>query len=112
MSDRGTEFGRVRADEAEGRHSAADITLFDSTGLAIQELAIVIAAYATTGGLDAPTIERERRDVRPVRRQWLRTQSAARRAGSKRSRNGASSPRIAFAASCPHAKPSTLPWPE
>jgi len=37
-------FGRVLAGEATGRESEAEITLFDSTGLAIQDLAIAVAA--------------------------------------------------------------------
>ena len=52
-----TELGRVLADDAEGRRSARDITLFDSTGLAIQDLAIARAAVEQTDGLDLPTIE-------------------------------------------------------
>ena len=34
-----------------------EITLFDSTGLAIQDLAIAIAAYAKAGELDLPGLE-------------------------------------------------------
>ena len=41
-----TELGRVLTGEAEGRGSAREITLFDSTGLAIQDLAIAIAAVS------------------------------------------------------------------
>jgi ornithine cyclodeaminase/alanine dehydrogenase-like protein (mu-crystallin family) len=41
-----TELGRVLAGDAEGRRSARDITLFDSTGLAIQDLAIARTAFA------------------------------------------------------------------
>jgi ornithine cyclodeaminase/alanine dehydrogenase-like protein (mu-crystallin family) len=55
--DRVTEIGRVLTGEAEGRRSAEDITLFDSTGLAIQDLAIAKAALAKTGELDLPTID-------------------------------------------------------
>ena len=43
--ERVTELGRVLAGEADGRRSAEDATLFDSTGLAIQDLAIARAAY-------------------------------------------------------------------
>ena len=50
--DRVTEIGLVLAGEADGRRSASDITLFDSTGLAIQDLAIAKAALAKAGGLD------------------------------------------------------------
>ncbi len=39
-----TELGRVLAGEAEGRRSVDEITAFDSTGLAIQDLAIALAA--------------------------------------------------------------------
>jgi alanine dehydrogenase len=40
-----TELGAVLVGEADGRRSAGDITLFDSTGLAIQDLAIAKLAY-------------------------------------------------------------------
>jgi len=46
-----TEFGRVLTGEAEGRVSNDEITLFDSTGLAIQDLAIAVAAFARAGEL-------------------------------------------------------------
>jgi ornithine cyclodeaminase/alanine dehydrogenase-like protein (mu-crystallin family) len=52
-----TELGRVLIAEAEGRRSAGDITLFDSTGLAIQDLAIAKAAYAKRDDLSLHTIE-------------------------------------------------------
>jgi alanine dehydrogenase len=38
------QLGDVLAGKAAGRQSSSDITLFDSTGLAIQDLAIAIAA--------------------------------------------------------------------
>jgi len=41
-----TELGAVLVGNADGRRSAGDITLFDSAGLAIQDLAIAKAAYA------------------------------------------------------------------
>jgi len=47
-----TEIGRVLTGEADGRRSAEDITLFDSTGLAIQDLAIAKVAAAKAGALD------------------------------------------------------------
>jgi alanine dehydrogenase len=47
-----TELGAVLVGDADGRRSAGDITLFDSTGLAIQDLAIAKAAYAKAGELD------------------------------------------------------------
>jgi ornithine cyclodeaminase/alanine dehydrogenase-like protein (mu-crystallin family) len=37
------ELGRVLAGDASGRHGADEITVFDSTGLAIQDLAIALA---------------------------------------------------------------------
>ena len=54
--DRVTELGRVLAGEADGRRSAEDVTLFDSTGLAIQDLAIAIAAYGKADELDLPRL--------------------------------------------------------
>ena len=51
-----TELGAVLTGEADGRRSAGDITLFDSTGLAIQDLAIARAAYAKVDGLELTTI--------------------------------------------------------
>jgi ornithine cyclodeaminase/alanine dehydrogenase-like protein (mu-crystallin family) len=52
-----TQIGDVLTGEAEGRRSAEETTLFDSTGLAIQDLAIVRAVYAAwrEGRVDAPT---------------------------------------------------------
>jgi alanine dehydrogenase len=47
-----TELGAVLIGEADGRRSAGDITLFDSTGLAIQDLAIAKAAFAKVDQLD------------------------------------------------------------
>ena len=52
-----TPLGAVLAGEAEGRRSAEDITLFDSTGLAIQDLAIAIAAYGKVDELELPTLD-------------------------------------------------------
>jgi alanine dehydrogenase len=40
-----TQLGDVLAGTAPGRQSKDDITIFDSTGLAIQDLAITLAAY-------------------------------------------------------------------
>lgn len=45
--DRVTELGAVLAGEAEGRTAADEVTLFDSTGLAIQDLGIALAVLAT-----------------------------------------------------------------
>ena len=51
-----TEFGSVLTGNAEGRRSAGEITLFDSTGLAIQDLAIAKVALARASELDLETI--------------------------------------------------------
>jgi ornithine cyclodeaminase/alanine dehydrogenase-like protein (mu-crystallin family) len=52
-----TELGEVLAGRAEGRSSAEEITLFDSTGLAIQDLGIALAVWEAwrAGDLDAPS---------------------------------------------------------
>jgi alanine dehydrogenase len=55
--DGATELGAVLTGEADGRGSADEITAFDSTGLAIQDLAIALAAYEAAGELDLPLIE-------------------------------------------------------
>jgi ornithine cyclodeaminase/alanine dehydrogenase-like protein (mu-crystallin family) len=52
-----TELGRVLAGEAEGRRSPEEITVFDSTGLAIQDLAIAIAAFEQADDLELPRLE-------------------------------------------------------
>jgi ornithine cyclodeaminase/alanine dehydrogenase-like protein (mu-crystallin family) len=52
-----TELGQVLAGKAVGRRSADEITLFDSTGLAIQDLAIAIIALAKADQLDLPRLE-------------------------------------------------------
>jgi alanine dehydrogenase len=52
-----TELGAVLAGEAEGRRSDDEITTFDSTGLAIQDLAIALAAMERADELELPTIE-------------------------------------------------------
>jgi ornithine cyclodeaminase/alanine dehydrogenase-like protein (mu-crystallin family) len=52
-----TELGAVLTGEADGRRSAGDITLFDSTGLAIQDLAIAKVALAKADELELPTLE-------------------------------------------------------
>ena len=49
-------IGAVLAGAAEGRRDAAEITTFDSTGLAIQDLAIALAAFAQAGELDLSTL--------------------------------------------------------
>ena len=53
-----TELGAVLAGTAEGRQTDDEITLFDSTGLAIQDLAIALAALERAGALgDLPRVE-------------------------------------------------------
>ena len=51
-----TQLGAVLAGDASGRSDDDEITLFDSTGLAIQDLAIAIAALARVDELELPTI--------------------------------------------------------
>jgi alanine dehydrogenase len=52
-----TQLGDVLVGTEEGRRSAGDITLFDSTGLAIQDLAIAVTALEQAGQLDLQTID-------------------------------------------------------
>ncbi len=52
-----TDLGAVLAGQAEGRRSADEITAFDSTGLAIQDLAIALAALERADDLDLPTLD-------------------------------------------------------
>ena len=52
-----TILGDVLSGTAEGRRSADEITLFDSTGLAIQDLAIALAAVERASELDLPEVE-------------------------------------------------------
>ena len=52
-----TELGAVLAGLAPGRQSPADITVFDSTGLAIQDLAVALAALNRVDDLSLATIE-------------------------------------------------------
>jgi alanine dehydrogenase len=52
-----TELGAVLAGKAEGRRSEEEITLFDSTGLAIQDLAIAKAALSKADELDLPVLD-------------------------------------------------------
>ena len=44
-----TELGEVLAGQAEGRRSPDEATVFDSTGLAIQDLAVALAAFEEAG---------------------------------------------------------------
>jgi alanine dehydrogenase len=52
-----TELGAVLTGDSPGRESDDDITTFDSTGLAIQDLAIALAAVERLDELDVPTAE-------------------------------------------------------
>jgi alanine dehydrogenase len=54
-----TELGRILAGEAKGRAGDDEITVFDSTGLAVQDLAVAVAVYEKAGesGMDVPTID-------------------------------------------------------
>jgi alanine dehydrogenase len=54
-----TQLGDVLIGAVEGRSSAEEITLFDSTGLAIQDLAIAAASYDAwrEGGIEAEAVE-------------------------------------------------------
>ena len=52
-----SQLGDVLAGTAEGRKSARDITIFDSTGLAIQDLAIALAAMERAEELDLPNFD-------------------------------------------------------
>lgn len=52
-----TQLGDVLAGAAEGRRSDDEITVFDSTGLAIQDLAIALAAMERAEELDLARLE-------------------------------------------------------
>jgi alanine dehydrogenase len=52
-----TQLGDVLAGAAAGRESNDDVTVFDSTGLAIQDLAIALAAMERADELDLPAFE-------------------------------------------------------
>jgi alanine dehydrogenase len=52
-----TQLGDVLLGSADGRQTYEDITVFDSTGLAIQDLAIALAAVEHADELDLPSIE-------------------------------------------------------
>jgi alanine dehydrogenase len=52
-----TELGAVLAGAAAGRRSDDDITVFDSTGLAIQDLAIALAALERADELELQTLD-------------------------------------------------------
>jgi alanine dehydrogenase len=55
--DDATQLGDVLAGTAPGRQSKDDITVFDSTGLAIQDLAIALAVLENVGDLAVPKID-------------------------------------------------------
>jgi alanine dehydrogenase len=53
-----TQIGAVLTGDAEGRRSDSEVTLFDSTGLAIQDLAVALAALEQENELaDLPRVE-------------------------------------------------------
>jgi hypothetical protein len=52
-----TQLGDVLAGKADGRRGEDEITVFDSTGLAIQDLAIALAAIEHVAPLDLPTVD-------------------------------------------------------
>jgi len=52
-----TELGAVLDGSASGRRDESDITVFDSTGLAIQDLAIALAALERADKLELPRIQ-------------------------------------------------------
>jgi alanine dehydrogenase len=51
------QLGDVLAGTASGRESDDEVTVFDSTGLAIQDLAIALAAFERGDELDLPKLE-------------------------------------------------------
>jgi ornithine cyclodeaminase/alanine dehydrogenase-like protein (mu-crystallin family) len=52
-----SQIGDVLIGTVPGREAAADITLFDSTGLALQDLAVALVALERAGELDLPQID-------------------------------------------------------
>jgi alanine dehydrogenase len=50
------ELGAVLVGSTPGRRDDEDITVFDSTGLAIQDLAIALAAVERAAELDLPQV--------------------------------------------------------
>jgi ornithine cyclodeaminase/alanine dehydrogenase-like protein (mu-crystallin family) len=55
--DEVTALGDVLAGTATGRRNEDEITAFDSTGLAIQDLAIALAAFARVAELDLAQLQ-------------------------------------------------------
>ena len=54
--ERVTDLAAVLTGERPGRQDATDVTLFDSTGLAIQDLAVTLAALERVDELDLPQL--------------------------------------------------------
>jgi alanine dehydrogenase len=52
-----TELGDVLTGAADGRRAEGEATVFDSTGLAIQDLAIALAAYERAAELELPVFD-------------------------------------------------------
>jgi alanine dehydrogenase len=52
-----TEIGHVLAGDADGRRSADEVTAFDSTGLALQDLAVALVALERAEELDLPHVD-------------------------------------------------------
>jgi ornithine cyclodeaminase/alanine dehydrogenase-like protein (mu-crystallin family) len=63
-----TQLGDVLAEIAQGRQRSDAITIFDSTGLAIQDLAIALAALEHADDLDLAKLEVQSAASRRVRR--------------------------------------------
>ncbi len=51
------ELGRVLVGDEAGRRDDADMTVFDSTGLAVQDLAVALAVYERARDFDVPRID-------------------------------------------------------
>jgi alanine dehydrogenase len=52
-----TNLGDLLGRSAEGRKSDDEVTDFDSTGLAIQDLAVALAAFERADELDLPALD-------------------------------------------------------
>jgi ornithine cyclodeaminase/alanine dehydrogenase-like protein (mu-crystallin family) len=52
-----TEIGRVLTGDADGRQTPDETTAFDSTGLALQDLAVALVALERADELDLPRVE-------------------------------------------------------
>ena len=72
-----TELGRILLGEAGGRAQADEITVFDSTGLAVQDLAVARSCTSGTAPTPVPT-----RSPAWSRSRWRRAKSAPGNAGS------------------------------